>query len=314
MANGELELDGRVVTTHICKARDSFAAHDNLLEVSSGTLFDGKPAEQKSALHEQRSSHQNTPTILATGTDSPDRHPQIQSPLFHLLPDELRLMIYSQVLGNQVLHIIRRHQKLGHTLCKNPDGSFDACREAQCRGRKMPTGEHEATVSSPGHGGMIQLLQTCRRIYTESAPLLYTLPTLSFDSPETLLAYASSLPAHHVPSIRHVQLDLRFHLSFWFGESTPISDFATWETLWRTVAGMQGLRDLEVRITWPRIPSMVGKEEEEERWLEPLELVGRGVERFEVSLPPGKGGDGDRDGEVRTVGRRGYWLKRREIC
>jgi hypothetical protein len=43
---------------------------------------------------------------------------QCQSPLFRL-PPELRQEIWKMSLGNNVIHILHKHQRLGHVKCKS---------------------------------------------------------------------------------------------------------------------------------------------------------------------------------------------------
>jgi hypothetical protein len=85
---------------------------------------------------------------------------QTQSPLFRL-PEELLLMIYKEVVGNRLLHIVRRQRKLGHIFC-NGSGDADECKEQQCRGLKLPTGTYAQTGFR--NEDLIQLLQTCRKM------------------------------------------------------------------------------------------------------------------------------------------------------
>jgi hypothetical protein len=88
---------------------------------------------------------------------------QTQSPLFKL-PEELLILIYEEVIGSNLFHIVRRTNQLqlGHTVCKsNLPRSQEDCKENECRGLKIPTGLH--VKSGPGNGGLIQLLQTCRK-------------------------------------------------------------------------------------------------------------------------------------------------------
>jgi len=92
----------------------------------------------------------------------PEPAEQTQSPLFKL-PEELLLQIYEEVIGNRTFHIVRRSHKLGHTTCHyNTPGCQEQCKEGGCRGLKVPSGLH--VEAGPGHGGLIQLLQTCRKM------------------------------------------------------------------------------------------------------------------------------------------------------
>jgi hypothetical protein len=85
---------------------------------------------------------------------------QTQSLLFKL-PEELRLLIYEEVLGNRLIHIVRRDHKLGHMLCRS-GGDQDACNEVKCRGIKLPTGMF--VQPGFGHGDLIPLLQSSRNV------------------------------------------------------------------------------------------------------------------------------------------------------
>jgi hypothetical protein len=103
------------------------------------------------------------PLSLLSFCDEDVRQPlntdqQIASLLFKL-PRELRLMIYEEVLGGKVFHIVRRKEKLGHKLCKG-SGNPDQCISDHCRGFKAQSGVH----AGRGDGGLIQLLQSCRKM------------------------------------------------------------------------------------------------------------------------------------------------------
>ena len=89
---------------------------------------------------------------------------QIQSPMFKL-PEELLLLIYEEVLGRNLFHIVRRTTsfQLGHVVCKtNVPRRQEECNENECRGLKVPTGIHAKT--GPGDGGLIPLIQSCRKM------------------------------------------------------------------------------------------------------------------------------------------------------
>jgi hypothetical protein len=80
---------------------------------------------------------------------------QDQSWFFSRLPKDIRLLIYEQVLGERVLHIVRRRTKLGNMLCKAAPGHICT---AECRGIKLESG----ITAGSGDGGYSQILQTCR--------------------------------------------------------------------------------------------------------------------------------------------------------
>jgi len=93
-------------------------------------------------------------------------HEQSQSPLL-VLPTEILRLIYEKVLGNNLLHIVRRTHGLGHTICKCPKNSIgnpQLCREAECRGSKAPTGVYVNSGPDNQEQDPIPLLQTCRKV------------------------------------------------------------------------------------------------------------------------------------------------------
>ncbi|KAG0648659.1 hypothetical protein D0Z07_4914 [Hyphodiscus hymeniophilus] len=114
---------------------------------------------------------------------------QAQS-LLLTLPDEILLMIYTEVVGDKIVHIVRRRRKLGHTICDS-SGDFDDCREDQCRGLKLPTGTYVHTGEA--NGNSIQFLQTCRKILPRHIQLFPRQVPQSLN-PSPLLRLMSSFP------------------------------------------------------------------------------------------------------------------------
>jgi len=104
-----------------------------------------------------------TPPPSDTDAESSMFLEQTQSPLLNL-PPEVLLSIYKEVLGMNTIHIVRRKDKLGHTICKiNEQQSHEACKHAQCRGLKLQAGVH--VKAGPGYSSLLPLLQTCRKMY-----------------------------------------------------------------------------------------------------------------------------------------------------
>jgi hypothetical protein len=87
---------------------------------------------------------------------------QKQSPLFRLLPEEVSLLIYEEVIGKRVIHVVRRNRSLGHATCLSENGDQDKCREVRCRGTKLPNGV--CVLERRNHDSFVALLQTCRKM------------------------------------------------------------------------------------------------------------------------------------------------------
>jgi len=202
---------------------------------------------------------------------------QTQSPLFKL-PEELLLMIYKEVVGNRLLHIVRRQRKLGHVAC-NGSGDADECKENQCRGLKLPTGTYAQT--GPGND-LIQLLQTCRKIYVDAVQVLYSSNIFDFDCMEGFISMSCALLPQRFDSIQSLNLDFRFSMSHCFLETTCFNDWPRWERTWRVLSSMEALQHLWLRLSWPK-PALY--DNEEKKYLEPLWLM-TNTKTFEVSLPP----------------------------
>ncbi|KAG4030899.1 hypothetical protein MFRU_010g00330 [Monilinia fructicola] len=210
------------------------------------------------------------------------------SKLFERLPKEVRLEIYRWVLGEKVLHIVRRKDGLGHVVCQcdrdSETGEIseeDGCIVAGCRGVKIPGGSGVHERIGEGSGGLIQLLQVCRRIYSEAIPLLYATNTFNFDSLESLISFSNEILPRRFDSIISLSLSLNFSTSHIFNESS-CNNLPRWERTWMIIGSMKSLKSLEATIIWPRkIPAW----SHELRLLEPLKMVAwLGKEGFEVRL------------------------------
>ncbi|CZR57230.1 uncharacterized protein PAC_07120 [Phialocephala subalpina] len=202
-----------------------------------------------------------------------------RSPLFKL-PREILFLIYEQVIGDTILHIVRRSNGLAHAMCcNNSSGSQEDCRDFKCRGTKLPNGV--CMPNGRSHTGILPLLQTCRKIYIDAVQVLYISNTFDFDCMESLISFSTCILPHRFDSIQNLQLDLRFNYSHFFGEGTPTTDFLRWERMWRIIGSMKNLQYLRVRIIWWRT-DLTGAEEA--RYLSELLQVGK-LKVFEISLP-----------------------------
>ncbi|KAJ8069195.1 hypothetical protein OCU04_002866 [Sclerotinia nivalis] len=211
------------------------------------------------------------------------------SRFFGMLPREVRIEIYEWVLGKRVLHIVRRKTKLGHVVCKcdgrNSDGGDmreeDACMIAGCRGVKILGGSGVHERVGDGSGGLIQLLQVCRRVYSETATVLYSTNTFDFDSMESLISFSNEILPRRFDSITSVTLSFSFDTSSLFNESS-CNNVPRWERTWMIIGSMKSLKNLQATIIWPRkIPAW----SHELRLLQPLKMVGGlGEDGFEVRL------------------------------
>ncbi|KAJ5208375.1 hypothetical protein N7449_002754 [Penicillium cf. viridicatum] len=151
--------------------------------------------------------------------------PQLQSRLLTRLSPELRLMIWEFVLADQRIHIIQcSKQRLGHVVCPCalvPRSSPSPKRHTRhtrqnsnsceiCHGTGISQPAKEADLLRWNKVKLLGLALTCRQIYYESIPLLYTLPTLEFSNPWTLPYLLPTIPPSHRDRIRSIELRWSF--------------------------------------------------------------------------------------------------------
>ncbi|KAJ9486032.1 hypothetical protein VN97_g7324 [Penicillium thymicola] len=147
--------------------------------------------------------------------------PQLQSRLLTRLSPELRLMIWEFVLADQRIHIIQcSKQRLGHVVCpcaleprSSPLPRHHKHQNSKCEichGTGISQPVKEADLLRWNKVKLLGLALTCRQIYHESIPLLYTLPTLEFSNPWTLPYLLPTIPPCHRDRIRTIELRWSF--------------------------------------------------------------------------------------------------------
>lgn len=125
-------------------------------------------------------------------------------------------MIWEFVLVDQRIHIIQcSKQRLGYVVCPcalEPRSSPKRTQKSNCEichgtGISQPAKEADLLRNKVK---LLGLALTCRQIYHESIPLLYTLPTLEFSNPWTLPYLLPTIPPSHRDRIRTIELRWSF--------------------------------------------------------------------------------------------------------
>ncbi|KAF1940061.1 hypothetical protein EJ02DRAFT_456333 [Clathrospora elynae] len=124
---------------------------------------------------------------------------QGQSAFFARLPPEIRLRVYEMVLCEQEDVYVH----------PNYEERRDFLNVRAWRG------------CSP------QLLRTCRRIYREAIPTLYSENSFTFACPTTFFAFTSSIPPPRLPQLKHLTITTLLHhwSSDHYGASYNTSDY-----------------------------------------------------------------------------------------
>jgi hypothetical protein len=141
------------------------------------------------------------------------------------------------------------------------------------------------TFAKPGHTEPaldLAVLRTCRQLYQEAIPLLYSTNTFDFDSIPPLLYLAQTIRPQRLESIRYLQLSFNLFMVGAFAPEPRTDypfDMGTWQRVWKMVrTRMKGLRDLEVTLL-----VHAGDYGDEKRWLEPISAL-RGLQKFALRM------------------------------
>ncbi|KAF2109839.1 hypothetical protein BDV96DRAFT_225827 [Lophiotrema nucula] len=134
---------------------------------------------------------------------------QLQSLLFKL-PYELRRLIYEEVVGDLAVHVTKMDDK----LCAYPCTDAHKLIRQRCwlkPARLSLTGKAVRPgipfqFHDPGIG-MMGLLMSCRRIYTEFVGVLYCEPTFIFESYRSMLSFCASILPERFNKITSVHFD-----------------------------------------------------------------------------------------------------------
>ena len=194
------------------------------------------------------------------------------------LPLEIRLAIYKYVLGGHLLHLVQIPRRIAHVRCRYDDKS-DSSRS--CRpSTLMPLNGMLRSVSSAD----LALTKTCRQIYVEALPILYTSNVFDVNHPSTFRFFTRSILAQRLAAITSM------HLCFSLSEMKPRYGYKSrpahlafqrdWKKSWHVIAKeMPGLRDLDVVLK--NADAAIVPFALDESWVAPI-LQLRGLRHFEI--------------------------------
>ncbi|OBT62728.1 hypothetical protein VE03_07098 [Pseudogymnoascus sp. 23342-1-I1] len=191
---------------------------------------------------------------LNRGTKKHPPDPQLSSPLLNL-PPELRHQIWSEILSGHTIHLEVEKRSLRRIACIDPDP--DKCHgppEAYFRGHRAP--RHRDDQEPAAHIHVLPLLLTCKLLYAEAIPYVYSSNTFAIRNASNLLRISSLLPLKHVNAIRSVLLTSAIATGHrhWqplyvlkeAAELNPDRRQEVWTVAWRILAGMRSLKELHV--------------------------------------------------------------------
>lgn len=201
------------------------------------------------------------------------------------LPMELRLEIYTLVLGGKLLHVVQLPRKLAHRSCPsvNEYGYRTCCPTTLRSNVRHSPSKTKNSLSSANTA----ILQTCRQIYMEAIQLLYNSNAFDFDDLHTFVYFFKSIPTSRLATIStlHITCSVsHFHGSYGQAIGQAIDALNEWERFCHVVATkVSGLRHFKVFLSHnlPALGLDVGGQDSV--WIKPL-LEIKGLRTFNLQL------------------------------
>ncbi|OQE08064.1 hypothetical protein PENVUL_c011G06896 [Penicillium vulpinum] len=201
---------------------------------------------------------------------------QTQSPLFEILPAEVRLLIWEQYLSSRMLHIMRPNQRKWKQSQKEIVGilcseqrNFCPCSH-HCWGllARRPVGNCITPMDYGSYyhknskwrfdtrrADFVPLLQTCRRVYSEAIDIIFRKNNFLFNHTDTIIDFSNTLLPQRLSLIRTL------HLGF------PDPGGLSWNICCHVLANkLPGLKKLTIHL-YPHVAKRL------DDWLIPLHQI-----------------------------------------
>jgi hypothetical protein len=201
---------------------------------------------RKSQKLSSRNRHDNA-------VSSSSRMIQQACPFFTRLPLEIRLLIYEEVLGNHILHMLSLSGRVGVKICTLADSASTendhqrACFPAKPRPAGDPPrsdGQLQFLVHGADYSGdfalqksITPILRTCRQIYVEANDILYKSNLFDFAYAETFSWFRKSIQPEKLALITRLQVGRYLPLSPWWFH---------WEQMFLVISKMPDLKYLSI--------------------------------------------------------------------
>ncbi|KAL6717567.1 hypothetical protein ACLMJK_005482 [Lecanora helva] len=181
---------------------------------------------------------------------------QSQCSFLMKLPVEVRIMIYCYVLclPVPVVHIVRRKDgSLCHVRCRSSNGECGTYRCYNDYSELSRSTKGSASTSSE-HGageGFLSLMFSCKKIYREAIHTAYNENTFSFFDLPVIDDFSSRTPQARLNTIQRIQFEYKLYsvIRHYFPSLAPaLGDTLTWHRVRQILSGMQGLREIHVKV------------------------------------------------------------------
>ncbi|EEQ91351.1 uncharacterized protein BDCG_06471 [Blastomyces dermatitidis ER-3] len=226
--------------------------------------------------------------------------PQAHCTLYTALPPEIRFLIFEVLLGNRVLHVDTSYYR-GYRVLK-------ACRHTGARwDRKFwdtvisGYNENRKVTCQCGNGSedslYLEILRTCRRIYSECIPLLYTRNIFNFNRDADTSIFTSRPLQKRFQSVSSIEFNLS-NTPHRNAYRLPVTRSATYQKLLTSLSYMAPVKIVRLHVT--NLPDRAGEHDPgdvedainlswEELWLGPVDKLVRHLastlEELEFVMP-----------------------------
>lgn len=209
--------------------------------------------------------------------------------LLDQVPTELRVEIYRFLFGDAPVHLVQENGTVAHVRCqwsKRRAAWWDCsharvAQEQLARNgrRKKDSRPHLSRSLSRTH---VAILRTCRRIYSEAEPILYSSLIFQVTTLESWICFSSDIRPQSLASIRHLRASWPL---LWHDKDKPWDElyerFGVHDSFWHLVATkMTGLIDLALVLHYPT--ARLGRSVDAS-WHRPLWNV-RGLHTFTLEI------------------------------
>ena len=190
------------------------------------------------------------------------------------LPYELRLQIYSYVLGGKLLHIVQVPKRLGHLQC--PKTQLKHQRQYCCGIGSWPTKKIQQLCNADA-----AILRTCRAVYNEASGVLYGQNTFDFNRLHSLALFSIKLRENKFALITKLRVRCLYHSPRDHFDWQEATDPEFWNPAWGLIANhMPALRELDVLIT---LHDESFRQDHSEWWIQSV-LAVRPKRRFHIEV------------------------------
>lgn len=199
------------------------------------------------------------------------------------LPMELRLEIYTYILGGKLLHLVQPPKRLAHISCPmgNQYGYRACCPTTSRNNVRKDNNKSNSKLTESLSNGNLAFLQTCRRIYIEAIDILYNSNIFDIDHLQTFTFLTKTIPPQRLATIStlHTTWGVVYHNGSY---GRPLDGMDEWNSFCHLVATkMFGLRDFRVFLSHS-LPLNVTDGQDLD-WIKPL-LEITGLRSFHLEL------------------------------